>query len=197
MQELWTELSSPQASPFAEAAQRALADRPGSGSRVYRTATSPAASMSSYSSAAVELEAVSAGGALNSPGQDVSSRSTAATRASSRAAAGSRSPSKSPNLGRDASSGSGPTTRTLPRSAAGSQPGSSAAAAPSPQGGCFASPFEAEVQRRKTASEPSSPLDSPHVGSPHAADRARSSLVSPAVRQVLSFESASTLAALP
>ena len=53
-QDAWIESTSPAASPFAAAAQRALADRPGSGSRVYRTATSPAASMSSYSSTALD-----------------------------------------------------------------------------------------------------------------------------------------------
>ena len=189
LQDAWRESSSPLASPFAAAAQRALADRPGSGSRVYRTATSPAASMSSYSSAAPDQhpgDAISPrGGALGSPGHTLSSGSNATTRVASRTAAGSSSgPAESPGAGRDASPG----------------PEQAPQAAAQADGGSFASPFEAEVLRRKTASEPSSPHDSPHTGSPHGSDGARPAPqalppASPAVRQVLSFECKSVVAA--
>ena len=129
------------------------------------------------------------GGALsNSPGQTLSSGSVTATRAVSRTAAGSSSPGERSGGGRGASPGSGQAPE---------------AAAQAAVGGSFASPFEAEVLRRKTASEPNSPHESPpHAGSPHGLDRARRApqappLASPAVRQVLSFESASLVTALP
>lgn len=152
--------------------------------------------MSSYSSAALELEAAHAAGALSNPGQDPSSGSTAATRTGSRTAASSSSPGPSFSSRRDASPGLNSAT----------QKGSShreiaAAATRSPTGGSFASPFEAEAQRRKTASEPNSPLSSANEGSPRAADRARRALpmtplAPPAVRQLSSFrESAPMLIA--
>ena len=101
---------------------------------------------------------------------------------------GSSSPGESPGAGRGALPGSGQAPQ---------------AAAQTAVGGSFASPFEAEVLRRKTASEPNSPHDSPpHAGSPHSSDRAARApqqappLASPAVRQVLSFESALVVAAL-
>ena len=213
--------------PFAAVAQRALADRPGSGSRVYRTATSPAASMSSYSSVAGELEAAAHGGVSSavSPDQHLSSGS-ARSRTFPRTGADPASHGDSPGFtsawrdqargrggggdgglctGRSSAASDSPelAVQTSSRGATPSagRDGRPHSAAPlgvrSPGGGAaFASPFEAEVRRRQTASEPTSPLDSPQ--GQRGTERARralaaKSLASPAVRSALSFDSASSV----